>query len=423
MNKRNVSFTNTVFAQRLIFILEYVLLIFLIFPITTKANGLPGEYLLSDQWRGASRFYSPLTNPALLTDCNYPSLKGAFSIASDAPSRLWENELSIPIGLYHSVAVSIVGENGYPVQNYSDDFLTDPLNAKIGDPQHNDNYSIFLSWASNPVGHFSYGINLKYLYMNNFGSPDNDISFDLGCMYRLINHPFFGYHNAGLSIINCYPSKTGSITQMRYPSDLSFQYMINFFNSKFFLQSKFDFHDIFNSFVIKRHHIPLSSSYFQFILNAFPFISLSSGMQLSNFEKISNWCLGFMIKAPQFNSGRDISIVYQITNFTSRSLHANHSLFYRFEFGKHREEIFARRLAINADIHASDLYNKAMRNFYDGKYWESFFLFKKLLQQFPDFYKNDNALYYSGLCLENLDIRETAVKYLENVKATYPSSP
>lgn len=416
-------FLNNILIHKCGFFIRKCSFVFLLCGVTVKASGLTGEYLLSDQWRGISRFYSPLTNAALLTDCNYPSFKGVFSISSDAPSRLWENEITFPIGLYHSVALSIVGENGYPVQNYSDDFLTDPLNAKSGDPQHNDNYSLFLTWASNPAGDFSYGINLKYLYMNNFGTPDNNISFDLGCTYRIMNHPLFGYHRTGLSVINCYPGKAGSISPMRYPTDFSFQYMINLLNSKYFLQTKIDLHDILNPNIIKHHHTPLSSSYFQFILNTFPLISLSSGIQLSNFEKISNWCLGFILKAPQLNSGKDLSIVYQLTNFTSRALHSNHSLFYHFEFGKHREEIYAGRLALNANVHATDLYNKAMRNFYDGNYWESFFLFKKLLQQFPDFYKNDNALYYSGLCLENLDMRETAIKYLENIKVTYPSSP
>ncbi len=400
----------------------FIPLIVLLFQVAVKASGLTGEYLLSDQWRGISRFYSPLTNAALLTDFNYPSVKGVYSIGSDAPSRLWENEITIPIGLYRSVALSIAAENGYPVQNYSGDFLSDPLNAKSGDPQENDNYSIFLSWASNPVGQFSYGINLKYLYMSNFGSSDKDFSFDLGCTYRIGNHPALGYHRAGLSLINCYPAEAGSISQMRYSSDLSFQYMINLFNSKFDLLSKIDLHDIFSSNVIKKHQQPQSSSYFQFALNTFPFISLSSGFQLTDFEKITNWCLGFKVNAPQINSGRDLSIVYQITNFTSSAINANHSLFYIFEFGKHREEIFARKLALNADINAIDLYNKAMRTYYSGKYWESFFLFKRLLHQFPDFYKNDNATYYSGLCLENLDFREAAVKYLESVKEKYPSS-
>lgn len=397
-------------------------LIIFLFQVAAKASGLTGEYLLSDQWRGILRFYSPITNAALLTDFNYPSVKGVYSFGSDAPSRLWENEISIPIGLYHSVALGIAAENGYPVQNYSDEFLTDPLNAKIEEPQHNDNYSFFLSWASNPAGHFSYGINLKYLYMSNFGSPDKDFSFDLGCTYRIANHPVFGYHRAGISLNNCYPAEAGSISLMRYSSSLSFQYMINLFNSKFDLQSKIDLHDIFNSNVIKNHQEPQSSSYFQFAVNTFPFISLSSGFQLSDFEKITNWNLGFKVNAPQINNGRDLSIVYQITNFTSSSLNANHSLFYIFEFGKHREENFARRLGLNADINATDLYNRAMQAFFNGNYWDSFFLFKRLLYQFPDFYKNDNATYYSGLCLENLDFREAAIKYLENVEASYPSS-
>jgi len=397
-------------------------LIFLLFQMTAEASGLAGEYLLSDQWRGMLRSYSPITNAALLTDFNYLSVKGAYSIGTDAPSRLWENEILIPVGLYHSVALSIAAENGYPVQNFSDEFLTDPLNAKIGDSQHNDNYCIFLSWASNPVGRFSYGINLKYLYLSNFGSPDKDFSFDLGCTYRITNHPVFGYHRTGISLINCYPAEAGSISQIRYSPALSFLYIIGLFNSKFDLQAKIDFHDIFSSNVIENHQQPQSSSYLQFALNTFPFICLSGGFQLSNFEKITNWSLGIKVNAPQVNNGRDLAVAYQITNYTSNSLHANHSLFYIIEFGRHREEIFARRLALNANINATDLYNKAMRAFYRGSYWEAFFLFKRLLHQFPDFYKNDNATYYSGLCLENLDFREAAIKYLENVEANYPSS-
>src|SRR5512133_841270 len=122
------------------------------------ADGLPGEYLLTDKWRNLSQMSSGLTNPALLTEKNYPALSAVVSLAPDAVSRLWNSEIIVPVGLYHTIGVGVTAENGHPVQNYSPDFIYAPVSTD-GEALKNDNYAIVLSYASNAAGRFSYGVN------------------------------------------------------------------------------------------------------------------------------------------------------------------------------------------------------------------------------------------------------------------------
>ena len=44
-----------------------------------RADGLPGEYLLTQRWRGMIAHHSPFTNPALMTEENYISLRAALA--------------------------------------------------------------------------------------------------------------------------------------------------------------------------------------------------------------------------------------------------------------------------------------------------------------------------------------------------------
>ena len=83
----------------------------------TRADGLPGEFLISDQWRRLLAYYSPLSNPAFMTEQNYVSLRGAFALSLDGPSRLFEAGAVVPVGLYQSAGFSAVVENGKPLDS------------------------------------------------------------------------------------------------------------------------------------------------------------------------------------------------------------------------------------------------------------------------------------------------------------------
>jgi tetratricopeptide (TPR) repeat protein len=419
----NKLFNATIKSMRCNSIIRLLFLLACSFAMSKGyANGLPGEYLLTDKWRNLSMMSSGLTNPALLTEKNYMALSAVASLAPDAVSRLWNSELIVPVGLYRTIGVGVTAENGHPVQNYSPDFVYAPVSTN-GEALKNDNYAIVLSYASNVAGRFSYGVNAKMLYQSNFNDPRYGAAIDIGCTYRLVNHPFVGYHLAGLHLQNAIATDVNSYSTMSYPRGLSLLYSISLVNNKVKLHAKADLLDILtdkkvfiDTETMEKNLSVLAD------LSVLPMLTVSGGAYFDVNKTPKSWMLGFTINTPQLNSGRDMLFAYQLTNFTSDNLRGSHSLYLRFEFGKHREEVFARRFAAKADIRENELYNKAMKLFFKGYYWDAYFVFKQLRVTYPNFYKNDNATYYSGLCLEKLDFREEALNLLVTVKTQYPSS-
>jgi len=386
------------------------------------ADGLPGEYLLNDTWRSLFMMSSALTNPALLTEKNYPAFSGVVSLAPDAVSRLWNSELVVPIGLYRTIGVGITAENGKPVQNYSPDFMYAPVST-TGEALKNDNYAIVLSYASNAAGRFCYGVNTKILYQSNFNDPKYGGAIDIGCTYRLVNHPFVGYHLVGLQLQNAIATSVNSVSSMSYPRGLSLLYSISLVNNKVKVYGRADVMDILTDKKVFMVNETMEKNQQLFAdISILPMLTISGGAFVKEFDTINSWMLGFTVNTPQLNMGRDLLFSYQLTNFTADNIRGSHSLYFRFEFGKHREEIFARKFAVKADIRENELYNKAMKLFFKGQYWDAYFVFKQLRVTYPNFYKNDNATYYSGLCMEKLDFREDALNLLDSVKFQYPSS-
>lgn len=386
------------------------------------ADGLPGEYLLTDKWRNLFMMSSGLTNPALLTERNYPSLSAVVSLAPDAVSRLWNSELVVPIGLYRTLGVGVTAENGQPVQNYSPDFLYAPVST-VGDAVKNDNYAVVLSYASNAAGRFSYGINAKMLYQSNFDDPKYGATVDIGGTYRFINHPFLGYHLVGLQLQNAIATDVSGESTMSYPRGLSLLYSLSLVNNKVKIHGRADLLDILSDKkVFMDNEIMEKTQAVLADISVLPMVTVSGGVYVNDFDTINAWMLGFTINTPQLNNGRDMLFSYQLTNYTAENIRGSHSLYLRFEFGKHREEIYARKFAEKADLRENELYNKAMKLFFKGNYWDAYFVFKQLRVTYPNFYKNDNATYYSGLCMENLDFREEAVSLFDSVKLQYSSS-
>ncbi len=400
----------------------FLLLVCLLALSKGYADGLPGEYLLNDKWRNLFMMSSGLTNPAFLTEKNYPSLSGVVSLAPDAVSRLWNSELAVPIGLYRTIGVSVTAENGQPVQNYSPDFLYAPVST-AGDAVNNDNYAIVLSYASNAAGRFSYGINAKLLYQSNFDDPKYGAAVDIGGSYRLINHPFLGYHLVGLQLQNAIATDVSGESSMSYPRGLSLLYSLSLVNNKVKIHGRADLLDILSDKkVFMDNEIMEKTQSVLADISVLPMLTVSGGVYVNDYDTVNAWMLGFTINTPQLNNGRDMLFSYQLTNYMADNIRGSHSLYLRFEFGKHREEMYARKFAEKADIRENELYNKAMKLFFKENYWDAYFVFKQLRVTYPNFYKNDNAAFYSGLCMENLDFREEAVNLFDSVKLQYPSS-
>jgi tetratricopeptide (TPR) repeat protein len=101
---------------------------------------------------------------------------------------------------------------------------------------------------------------------------------------------------------------------------------------------------------------------------------------------------------------------------------ASHSFYLRVQFGQHREEAYAERMARFVDLAPSELYNKACKLYFAGKYWDAFFVFSQIVVQYPNFFKNDWVKYYKASCLENLDMREASMENYEKAKQEFPRS-
>jgi tetratricopeptide (TPR) repeat protein len=83
----------------------------------------------------------------------------------------------------------------------------------------------------------------------------------------------------------------------------------------------------------------------------------------------------------------------------------------------------ARQKQRQAELQATDLYNRAMGLYTQADYFNAFFLFGKLYVDFPHFFKNDQVELYMGMCQEYLDMREAAANTYLRTKIDYPASP
>jgi hypothetical protein len=57
---------------------------------TVRADGLAGEYLLTQRWRDMIAHHSPLTNAALMTEENYVSIRVAFAPILSGEFNMWK---------------------------------------------------------------------------------------------------------------------------------------------------------------------------------------------------------------------------------------------------------------------------------------------------------------------------------------------
>jgi tetratricopeptide (TPR) repeat protein len=128
------------------------------------------------------------------------------------------------------------------------------------------------------------------------------------------------------------------------------------------------------------------------------------------------------VNVPNANNGRDLSFMYQFINKYGVESDMLHSLYVRFQVGQHREEVYAAKMALYIDLAPNELYNKACRLYFAGKYWDAFFIFSQILVQYPTFFKNDWCKYFKGSCLEKMDMREASMENYQQTKKDYPRS-
>ena len=191
------------------------------------ADGLPGEFLLSDQWHTFFKYFSPITNPALMMEQVYTSIRGVGSVSPDEASKLWEVGATVPLGLYNSVGLTIVGENGRNVTGFADESFRDSTTVS------NNNFLFMASFASNPIGRLCVGVNINGAFQENFGdNPSFGLGIDLGVSYRLLYHPLFGFHLVGFTFQNVVAPSLNLNEKMPHSSQIKGLYHAAFLHNK-----------------------------------------------------------------------------------------------------------------------------------------------------------------------------------------------
>lgn len=386
---------------------------------TSNGGGLPQEYLLTQRWRTLFSTTSPVTNPAFINNANYLSGRIVYTSILNEFNTI-EAGVILPLGLYQTAGLSIVNQgisNGYFPTDVN--FKADS-SSKIGE---NTSY-IVGSYAYNLIGGLDVGLNVNALYRTFYNTTTLGAGADIGILYRLFQHPAIGVHSLGINIQNAV------FVPVSGESDV----------------------------LPKALRLSLNSSYFEKqVESAFDFSLRDLGTAASNFSngaksewnldaKIGGWIIrmakvyGLLgmtdagpayfglaggVNLPSFNNGRDLELLIQYLNLTDvedQTPTSFISMYVQADIGKHREEIYARKMAKMSTSEPNDLYIKGTTLYSQGNYWDAFFIFSRLFVEYPDFFKNDYVSYFLGSCQESLDMRLTAEEAYTKTKEMYSRS-
>jgi tetratricopeptide (TPR) repeat protein len=380
-----------------------------------RSQGLPGEYLVTQRWRDLASNYSPLTNPAFLTQENYLTLRTIFRPGLYNFAQLWEIGATYPIGLYQSAGLSWIG-NGSSIDVLTDSAFT---------TQYQNNF-IMGTYAINPWRSLSVGVNLNVVMENDFGPQRMGFGMDFGIAYRLIKNAFFGTHHLGVNVQNLLAPSLTTLTdgvKESYSRNLRLTLASSVWEKR--IESCFNF--CLKDFMTQESDfLPGADKFVPWEFTGrigFTFMQSFTVWALFGMEDVGFKYIGGALAGniPSMNSGRDVSFAYQFTRLTQDPVSSN-TFYIRAQIGKHREEIYARKMARQLDAAPNELYIRALTLYSQGKYWEAFYLFSQILNEYPDFFKNDWVTYFAGNCQEMLDMREIGLLSFNALKLEYPQS-
>lgn len=400
------------------------LMLWTVGAVSVFGSGLPGEYLLTQRWRNMIADRSPLTNPALMTEENYLAIRGAFAPILGGEFNLFEGGVTKPLGLYQSVGLTIVGELDGEIQET--EFKDNTLNV-LDAVSNNRNLLGMASYAIHVWNRLSLGVNVKFAVHSLDTARTGGVIPDIGITYRLLRHSLFGDHVVGLSFLNIMP--IGLEQDEMYSRDLKFTWLGNMWERR--IESTLDF-DVKDFMAYKGAFKTLNNlentPKIEWYLNAKAGVWLLRMFKLYAQAGIDPDMLDYVgialgFNVPTINNGRDLEVFVQYNLMTEENSEASGLTFsVRTDVGKHREEIYARKMARMSSLSPNELYNTARRLYSEKKYWDAFFVFSRITVEFPDFFKSDWVNYYRASCQEMLDMRDVAVTNYENTIKDYPLS-
>jgi tetratricopeptide (TPR) repeat protein len=279
------------------------------------------------------------------------------------------------------------------------------------------------SYAINPWNGLSVGGNLNLIQQNAFADKGLFAGgLDLGISYRLFRNQFFGTHLVGANLQNLLTLKlmgTGVFDQ--FARNLRFTLYSTFVEK--LVETNFDYciKDLLPSGSAFALNSPktLETEFSGRVGVAIIQMFRLYGMFGVSDSGLSHWGAGLTINGPAVYQGRDLLFGYQLLNVSKESNWTN-TFYLRGEFGPHREEAFAKNDKL--DVAPNAIYLKALQLYKEGKFWEAYFLFSQILNEYPDFFNNDWVLFYTGSCQEKMDMREISLFTHHALELEYPFS-
>lgn len=387
-----------------------------------SAAGLPEEYLLTQRWRTLFSTNSPLTNPTFINEENYLCVRGVYTSILGEFITL-EGGVVYPIGLYQSAGVSWVRQ-GLRKSYQKTDRSGDPIpGIMVSD---NSDY-VMGTYAYNLWSGLTIGINANILLKQFDDVSSIGGGTDIGLSYHAIQNPLIGTHTIGLDLQNLlFIPLTNKDFANTLPRALRVSLNSNYLEHQ--VESSFDFSlrdlgtpgedFITNSAEMEWNFDAKVGGWLLKIFKVYGLLGLTE-------ESLSYYGLAGGVNIPTINNGRDLSFLIQylnLPNVEDQSPSSFLSMYLRADIGKHREEIYARKMARLAQFQPNELYVQGLKLYSEGKYWDAFFIFSRLFVEFPDFFKSDWVSFFLGSCQENLDMRLTAEEAYKKTKELYSRS-
>jgi tetratricopeptide (TPR) repeat protein len=388
------------------------------------AAGLPGEYIISDRWRHAYSMYSGVTNAAYINEENYMALRYVFANTLQE-FNMHEAGFTYPLGLYDAVGISWMMEwtNSYDATDGEGNLIP-------GKTIRDNSYFMALSYARNVWSRLTVGANANVIVQNvtNVDTPENPTNemrlgfgLDIGLTWKLLRHQMLGNHMLGVSTNNIVNMITN--TDEKYAAALRFSLLSDFwerrissgidFTAKDIMSTGLDWQDGLAPQVGWELSLKLGFN----ILRIFK-LYLLGGVNPDSFD---HYGFAFGANMPGFFNGRDIEGLMQFVSVNESD--ATHLTFYaRTELGKHREEIYARKMARRSTLGPNNLYNQALELFYKGECFRAYWIFSQIAVEYPDFFRNDMVSYYQAACQECMDMRQSAVSAFRRTKDDHSRS-
>jgi hypothetical protein len=382
-------------------------------------DGLEGEYLLSQRWRVLAARFSPLSNPALLTEYNAIDVHASLANTLGEFS-LFELSIAQPLGLYQSLAVSwfFQGTEAFPAT--TGDFEEGP--QSIGDVHH----ALVLSYAINPWNRLSVGVNATVVYRNLYGEVrQGGFGMDAGVSYRVMRDARLGDHVAGVGVQNLLPVRLSAENgpDENYPVAVRFSFLSEYLENRLHSSITVALKDILARKVLfsnaKRDvDWELDALVSYWMAGLFKLYGLG-GFDGDGFKY---WGIAPALNLAGLFLGNELEIAYQFIaqndNSAQRALRAyTNSVYVHVELGKQREERYAKKMAHLTTILPNELYNRALRLYYEGRYWDAYFVLARIRVEYPDFFKNDWVSYYMASSQEEMDMRSAALESFDKLGA------